>query len=68
MQSATFLLFFQFCNKFDVRVEDNLIGDFEKKTRTCLDAEKQIKYEEKYNNGFRKIILEDEFYPLKFLF
>lgn len=35
------------CKKFDMGVEDNLIRDFEKETRTCLDAEKQIKHEER---------------------
>ncbi len=35
------------CKKFDVTTEDNLIRDFEKETRTYLDAEKQIKHEER---------------------
>ena len=35
------------CKKFDMGAEDNLIIEFEKETRTCLDAEKQIKYEER---------------------
>lgn len=35
------------CKKFDMGAEDNLIIDFEKETRTCLDAEKQIKREDK---------------------
>lgn len=33
------------CKKFDMGAEDNLIKDFEKDTRICLDAEKQIKRE-----------------------
>ena len=33
------------CKKFDMGAEDNLIKDFEKDTRICLDAEKQIKGE-----------------------
>lgn len=33
--------------KFDMGAEDNLIRKFEKETRTYLDAEKQIKQEEK---------------------
>ena len=35
------------CKKFDMGAEDNLIKDFEKETRTYLDAEKQIKNEER---------------------
>lgn len=35
------------CQKFDMGAEDNLIRKFEKETRTYLDAEKQIKQEEK---------------------
>lgn len=35
------------CEKFDMGAEDNLIRDFEKETRTCLDAEKQIKRDDK---------------------
>ena len=35
------------CKKFDMGAEDNLIRDFEKETRTCLDAEKQLQREEK---------------------
>lgn len=35
------------CNKFDMGAEDNVIRDFEKETKICLDAEKQIKREEK---------------------
>lgn len=33
------------CKKFDMGAEDNLIKDFEKDTRICLDAEKQLKRE-----------------------
>ncbi len=35
------------CKRFDMGVEDNLIRDFQKETNTFLDAEKQIKYEER---------------------
>lgn len=35
------------CKKFDMGVEDNLIRDFEKETKTYLDAEEQIKREER---------------------
>ena len=35
------------CKKFDMGAEDNLIRDFEKENRTCLDIEKQIKNEER---------------------
>ena len=35
------------CKKFDVTTEDNLIRDFEKETRTYLDAEKQINHEKR---------------------
>ena len=35
------------CQKFDMGAENNLIRDFEKETRSSLDAEKQIKQEEK---------------------
>ena len=35
------------CKKFDMGAENNLIRDFEKKTKICLDAEKQIKREDK---------------------
>ena len=35
------------CKKFDIGAEDNLIRDFEKDTKISLDAEKQIKNEEK---------------------
>ena len=35
------------CKKFDIGAEDNLIGDFEKETKISLDAEKQIKHEER---------------------
>lgn len=33
------------CQKFDLPSEDEIIKDFEKDTRTFLDAEKQIKLE-----------------------
>ena len=35
------------CQKFDIGAEDNLIRKFEKETRTYLDAEKQIKREDR---------------------
>ena len=35
------------CKNFDIGAEDNLIRDFERETKTYLDAEKQIKYEER---------------------
>ena len=35
------------CKKFDMGAENNLIRDFERETRTYLDAEKQIKREDK---------------------
>ena len=35
------------CKKFDIGAEDNLIRDFEKETKISLDAEKQIKHEER---------------------
>ncbi len=35
------------CQKFDMGAEDNLIRKFEKETRTYLDAEKQIKCEDR---------------------
>lgn len=35
------------CKKFEMGAEDNLIRDFEKETKISLDAEKQIKHEEK---------------------
>ncbi len=38
------------CKKFDLGAEDAVIREFEKETRTLLDAEKQIKKEEKKNN------------------
>ena len=44
--------------KFDMGAEDNLIRDFEKETRTYLDAEKQIKYEGKKRMRFRNIIIK----------
>ena len=33
--------------KFDIADENKLIRDFERKTRTCLDGEEQIKREER---------------------
>ena len=35
------------CKKFDMGAEDNLTRDFQKETNTFLDAEKQIKHEER---------------------
>ena len=35
------------CKKFDLPSEDEVVRDFEKETRTSLDAEKQVKKEEK---------------------
>lgn len=35
------------CKRFELPSEDEVIRDFEKETRTFLDAEKQLKYEEK---------------------
>ena len=35
------------CKKFDIGAEDNLIRDFQKETNTFLDAEKQLKHEER---------------------
>ena len=35
------------CKKFDIGAEDNLIRDFEKETKFSLDAEEQIKHEER---------------------
>ena len=35
------------CKKFDMGAEDNLVRDFEKETNTLLDAEKQIKHEDR---------------------
>lgn len=35
------------CKKFDMGAEDNLIRDFQKETNTFLDAEKQVKHEER---------------------
>lgn len=40
------------CRKFDMGAEDNLIRDFEKETRTHLDAEKQIKHEDKERDWY----------------
>ena len=38
------------CKKFDMGAEDNLIRDFQKETNTFLDAEKQLKHEEREHN------------------
>lgn len=35
------------CKKFDMGVENNLIRDFERENNILLDAEKQIKHEER---------------------
>ena len=35
------------CKKFDMGDENNLIRNFKKETNTCLDAEEQIKHEER---------------------
>ena len=35
------------CKKFDMGAEDNLVRDFEKENHTLLDAEKQVKREDK---------------------
>ena len=35
------------CKKFDIGAEDNLIREFEKETKISLNAEQQIKNEEK---------------------
>src|SRR5699024_4819093 len=35
------------CKKFDIAEEDNLVRDFQKKTNTFIDPEKQIKHEER---------------------
>ncbi len=35
------------CKKFDLPSEDEIIRDFEKETHTFIDAEKQIKKEER---------------------
>ena len=40
------------CKKFDMGAEDNLIRDFEKETRTYLDAEKELKHEEKEKDWY----------------
>ena len=39
------------CKKFDLSSEDEIIRDFEKETRTSLDAEKQVK-KEKHEKSF----------------
>ena len=38
---------YRYDKEFDIGAEDNLIRDFEKETRTYLDAEKQIKKEDR---------------------
>lgn len=43
------------CKKFDMGAENNLIRDFEKETRTSLDAEKQIKREEREKEWEKEI-------------
>lgn len=35
------------CKKFDMGAENNLIRDFERENNTFIDAEKQVKYEDK---------------------
>lgn len=35
------------CKKFDMGVENNLIRDFERENNTFIDAEKQVKYEDR---------------------
>ena len=35
------------CKRFDMGAEDNLVRDFQKETNTYLDAEKQLKHEER---------------------
>ena len=35
------------CEKFDMGAENNLIRDFERENNIMLDAEKQIKHEER---------------------
>ena len=35
------------CKKFELPSEDELVRDFEKETKISLDAEKQIKHEER---------------------
>ena len=43
------------CKKFDIGAEDNLIRDFEKETKISLDAEKQIKREEKEKESEKEL-------------
>lgn len=43
------------CKKFDLGAEDAVIRDFEKETRILLDAEKQIKKEEKNKDFYLKM-------------
>jgi len=38
------------CEKFDLPFEDEVVRDFEKATHTFIDAEKQVKKEEKDRN------------------
>ena len=38
------------CEKFDMGAENNLIRDFERENNIMLDAEKQIKREEREKN------------------
>ena len=40
------------CKKFDLPSEDEIIRDFEKETRTFIDAEKQIKHEKHIENEY----------------
>lgn len=42
------------CKKFDLPSEDEIIRDFEKETRTSLDAEKQVK-KEKHEKSFESL-------------
>ena len=35
------------CKKFDMGVEDNLVRDFERENHVLIDAEKQVKREDK---------------------
>ena len=43
------------CKKFEMGAEDNLIRDFEKETKISLDAEKQIKREEKEKESEKEL-------------
>ena len=40
------------CKRFDLGAEDNLIRDFEKENHTYLDAEKQLKHEDKEKDWY----------------